>query len=192
MSLKFHFETDSPQLAKLIRDTAEKALPSEAAKAINRTITFAAKEAADAISRETGVSRTLIKRRLKAIKRRRASPKNLKAWGFMGEVEFPVSKLTPKPKKTGAGVTYKTLPGQAQNPKAFYAKMPSGKKSAYFRKTSARTPVKEVTINITKQMRRNLKRVLDTSAPAFMEQVFQENMQKRVHRDIIRAGLRNR
>ena len=192
MSLKFSFETDAPELAKLIREVAENALPSEAAKGVNKTMTFIANETATAISAETGIARNLVKRRIKALKRFRASPKRLTASGFMGEVEFPVGKLTPKPRKAGSGVTYKTVAGQAVNPRAFFAKMPSGRKSAYVRKGGGRLPIKEVKLDISKIMRRHLNRVLNTKAPEYMEKVFFEDMEKRVKRDIIRAGLRSR
>lgn len=189
MSLTFQFETDTPEMAELLYGLSEKVMRPEAAKAMNRTMTFIRQAAAKDVSARTGIKETLIRRRIKTIRTRRASSRKLDTQGFIGETPVVVSKMTPKPKKAGRGVTYKTIPGQSANPRAFYATMPSGKKSAFVRRSSARLPIDEERADIGPFLRRAVRGVLRNQAGNYFNSVFYENMQKRLTKEVVKRGL---
>jgi hypothetical protein len=193
MSLTFEFTTDTPEMAELLYEISERTMRSEAAKAMNRTMTFIRKEASVDVSRRTGVKQSIIRRRIKPIRTRRASMRKLSAMGFIGEVPVLVSKMTPRPRRVGKrGVTYKTMPGKPQNPKAFYAVMASGKKSAFARKGAARLPIVEERADIGPFLRRSVRNVLRKPAKDFFDEVFFTNMQKRIDREVAKRGLARR
>lgn len=192
MSIKFQFTSNTRELANLIGDIASKGMPSEAAKALNRSITYVKKEVAADVNRLTGISVPLLKRRVKQIKNKRASPKNLKTMGFVGEATIPVSKVSPKPRKAGTGVTYKTVTGQPIDPHAFHATMRSGKKTAWVRKTRARGSLTEKQIKIGPHLRRSTRRIMRGPAQRFFEKTFFQNMEKRITKSIARRGLTRR
>lgn len=189
MSLTFKFETDTPKMAELLYGISERVMRPEAAKAMNRTMTFVRKEAAQDVSSRTGIKQSLIRRRIKPIRTRRASARKLAAQGFIGETPVVVSKMQPRPKRAGRGVNYKTLPGQTTNPRAFFAQMPSGKKSAFARKGNARLPIVEERGDIGPFLRRAVRGVLRAKAGEFFNRTFYENMDKRLKREVVRRGL---
>lgn len=192
MSVTFKFESDTLELANLIADISKKTMPSEAAKALNRAVTYVKNEVAAEVSARTGIKQNLVKRRIKQIKNRRASPKKLITVGFVGEATIPVSKVTPRPKKSGSGVIYKTISGMGHDPKAFFAKMGSGQKSAFVRKSGSRLPIVEKQINIGPVLRRATRRIMRNPAHRFFEETFFDNMEKRINKDIAKRGLTHR
>lgn len=188
--MKFDFQSDVPDLVRHMREISEKAMPSESAKALNRTITFGRNEIAAHVSAQTGIPKALLKRRIKQMKGRRASPKNLKTSAFLGEATIPVSKLKPKPRRSGVGVNYKTITGQPINPKAFFATLKSGKKTAWVRKNSARKSLREVQVRVAPLMRRARRRIWGGPGKKFYEKTLFENMEKRIDKDLTKRGLR--
>jgi len=199
MSLTFQFETDTPEMAELLYGISEKVMRPEAAKAMNRTMTFIRKEAAKDVASRTGIKETLIRRRIKPIRTRRASSRKLATQGFIGETPVLVSLMSPKPRKAGRGVTYRTIPGQAPDPKAFYAVMTSGKKSAFVRKGAPKRrlppkysalPIEEERADIGPFLRRAVRGVLRSKAGNYFNSTFYENMDKRLMKEVVRRGLR--
>lgn len=189
MAFKFEVVSNSKDVADLLGELAKKGMPSEAAKALNRTITFVRNEVATEVSMRTGLSRALIKRRVKQIRNRRASPQHLVTEGFVGEVAVAVSKATPKPRRAGQGVTYKTLPNTPHDPRAFFARMPSGKRSAFVRTGTGRLPVTEITLKIGPYLRRSTRRVMRQPAAEFYSKVVTDNMEARMKKEIAKRGL---
>lgn len=190
--IKFPFESDFPDLASHIEEIGRKGMPSESAKALNRTQTYIRNQVADEVSTRTGISRPLIRRRIKPLRGRRASPKNQRTVGFVGEATIPVGKLKPKPRKAGPGVIYKTVPGQPVNPLAFHATLKNGKSSAWVRKSSARGSLREVQVRIDLYLRRSVRRVIRGPAQDFYFKTFQKNMQTRIDKDLAKRGLKKR
>jgi len=190
MSLTFQFETDTPEMAELLYGISEKVMRPEAAKAMNRTMTFIRKEAAKDVASRTGIKETLIRRRIKTIRTRRASARKLATQGFIGEAPVVVSKMMPRPKRAGRGVTYRTIPGQTPNSRAFFAQMPNGKRSAFARRGHARLPIDEERADIGPFLRRAVRGVLRSKAGNYFNSTFYENMDKRLMREVVRRGLR--
>ena len=190
MPVTFRFETNTPEMAEMLYEISERVMRPEAAKAMNRTMTFIRREASSQAARETGVSVGTLRRRIKAIKNRRSSARNLNATGFIGEVPVVVSRATPKPKGYArGGVKYKTLPGESQNPSAFFGVMPEGKKSAFARKGPSRLPIQEESMNVGPYLRSAVNSVLGESAGREFNGIFYENMRKRLEREVVRRGL---
>jgi len=198
MSLTFQFETDTPEMAEMLYGISEKVMRPEAAKAMNRTMTYIRKESAKDVSWRTGIKETLIRRRIKTIRTRRASARKLATQGFIGETPVVVSKMTPRPKRSGRGVTYRTIPGQSPNPKAFYAVMPNGKKSAFVRNGAPKRrrppkysalPIEEERADIGPFLRRAVRGVLRSKAGDYFNSTFYENMERRLKKEVVRRGL---
>ena len=191
MTSGFRFEviSNTEAQADLLQDIAQRVMPSESAKALNRAVTFTRKEVAADVSQRTQLPLALIRRRVKQIRTQRASGKNLRTVGFVGEASVPVSKAKPKPRKAGRGVSYKTLPTTPANPSAFYAKMPSGKATAWYRKTRARTNLREVHLKIGPYLRRATRRVIRGPAQEYYDKTLTENMEKRMTKEIQKRGL---
>lgn len=185
----FEFESDIDNLSDFLGGIGERYVPSEAAKALNRTQTFVKKEIAEEVSRRTGLRVAAIKRRLKTIKRQRANPRKLTVGGFVGEEVVSVSKLTPKPRRVGRGVRYAGMTGQPPKPNAFYGVMKSGKASAWYRTTSRRTPIKEVQYDIKIHLRRSVRSTLATKSRGFLNKTFEDNMQKRLQKEAAKRGI---
>lgn len=188
MGVKFEFDSDIDELAKFVR-SLERGARSEAAKALNRVPKFVKDQTGADIAARTGIPANLVKRRLKPIKAMRASPGNLRCVGFVGEATVPVSRLKPKPRKAGRGVTYKTITGQAHNPQAFFAQLSNGKRTAWVRKNAQRGSMREIQVDIKLLLRRNVRRLTKGPAQQFFNRVFLENMDKRVKRDAQRKGI---
>lgn len=189
MSFNFTVISNTKEVADLLGDLAKNAMPSESAKALNRAITYVRNEVSDEVSQRTGLSRALIKRRIKQVKNRRASPKILHTEGFVGEANVLVSKAAPKPQRAGTGVSYKTLPTTPADPHAFFARTPSGKRSAFSRTGSGRLPIKEKTLKIGPYLRRSTRRVIRGPAAAFYSRLIVENMEGRMNKEIAKRGL---
>lgn len=190
--IQFEISSDTDELAGLLGDIARKGMPAEAAKALNRSVTFVKNEVAGDVSQRTGISKALLKRRIKPIKNQRASAKRLRVAGFVGEASIPVSKLSPRPRKSGTGVTYKTIAGQPIDQQAFFAKLSNGKKTAWVRKNKSRGSMREKQIKIGLHLRRATRRIMRGPAHAFFEKTFFENMEKRINKDIAKRGLKRR
>lgn len=186
--VQFKFDSDIDHLAKFVR-SLEKGAASEAAKALNRVPKFVKDETGADISARTGIPANVVKRRLKPIKAMRASPSRLRIVGFVGEATVPVSKLKPKPRKAGRGVSYKTITGQPHNPHAFFATLSNGKRTAWVRKTRARGSMREIQVDIKLLLRRNVRRLTKAPAQRFFEATFLANMDKRVKKMADRKGI---
>lgn len=187
--IQITYDSNIRDLMEAVREIENNAMPSEAAKALNRTITFVRNEVATEVSGRTGISRALIRRRVKPIRGRRASPRKLTVAGFVGEASVPVSKVSPKPRKAGTGVTYKTVTGQPIDPRAFFARLKNGKQTAWVRKTKKRGSMREVQIKIDLFLRRSVRRVTRNPARQFFSRTFLENLETRVDKDLAKRGL---
>ncbi len=194
MSISFEFESDLPELVALFEEVGERVMPAEAAKSLNRTITFVRNEVANEVSGRTGIKRSLIRRRVKGTRRGRASSKRLEAGGFVGEEDIPVGKLTPKPRRSGRGVTHKTVTGQPVDTSAFFARGIRGRKggrsSAFARTTSARSSLVERKIRIRPFLRRSVRRVIRKPAEEFFMTTFHSNMLTRIEKEAAKRGLK--
>ena len=187
--ITFSFSSDASQVADLLGEIVRKGMPTEAAKALNKSVTFVRDEVSAEVSRQIGISRPLLKRRVKRIKSQRASPRNLRTAGFVGEQSIPVSKLKPAPRKAGRGVTYKSITGQPNDPNAFHAMLKSGKKTAWVRKTRARGSLEEKHIRIGPHLRRSTRRIMRTPAQKYFEKTLFENLENRINKNIAKRGL---
>ena len=147
--MDIEFSSDCPELVELMADIGGKYMNAVTSRTLNKTVNFVKREAAAEVSARTGVSAAKIRRRIKQIKALKARPGKLVTVGFVGEATIPVGDITPKPRAAGLrGVSYKVIPGSKAEPDAFFAKMASGRRSAYVRKTAASLPIREVQANI--------------------------------------------
>ena len=187
--ISFEFDSDIDHLSRFVRDIDKRYAPSEAAKALNRVPAFVKREAAADVSQRTGIKPALLRRRFKQLRGRRASPRNLRTAGFVGEATIPVSKLTPKPRKSGRGVTYKTVTGQPHDPRAFHATLKNGKRTAWVRRTAARGSMKEIQVDVRLLLRRAVRRIVRQPARRYFESTFADNMDKRIKREAQKRGI---
>lgn len=193
MSISFSFESDMPELVKLFDEIGDRAVKAEAAKALNRTVTFVRGEVSDEVATRTGIRKSLIRRRIKAIPRSRAKASRLTAKGFVGEEGIAVRHLRPKPRKAGRGAIYKTVTGQPVKSNAFFARGIRGRNgsrnSAFVRLTRERQSLREVQIRISPFLRRSTRRVLRTPAETFFNSTFHNNMDMRIEKEARKRGL---
>jgi len=191
--MKITVKSDCEQLTQLMGELADQYMNAETAKALNKTVTFVRAQAVIDVHAKTGISKVLLARRIKQIKSKRAKPRRLITSGFIGEATIPVGKLVPKPRgKHRQPATYKTIQGEGLGPSAFVATMPSGHKSAYFRKGESSLPIGEKQVKIGDVLRDGVDRAIRGPGKNKFDQYFLEGMDKAVQKGIAKRGLTRR
>ena len=188
--MDIEFSSDCPELVELMADIGGKYMNAVTSRTLNKTVNFVKREAAAEVSARTGVSAAKIRRRIKQIKALKARPGKLVTVGFVGEATIPVGDITPKPRAAGLrGVSYKVIPGSKAEPDAFFAKMASGRRSAYVRKTAASLPIREVQANIGPVLRRSVRRIMRDPAKTEFTGLFLLGMDSAVEKGLKKRGL---
>lgn len=189
--MNFEFKSENAQFARHLNELADKVAPAAQASALNSSAGHIRGRAVKIASKATGVPSSILKKRIAVPKSQKATKRFPRVIIFGGLWPVKVSKLKPKPRKLKSGkVKYKTGPGETINPGAFIGNNTNGSPSVFVRKSAARTPLANVTTEISSAVRSAVGGYSRSSAALkYYQKMLYSQMDRKVRSSLRRQGL---
>lgn len=192
--MNIEFSSDNPKLLKHLRELQKELAPRAQSAALNSTANYIRRGAVKIAQQKTGVQAKILNTRIAVPRGKKASVRSLKTVVFGGLWAVKVMKITPIPRKLTSGrVKYKTLPGQAVDPKAFMANNTNAQMSVFRRKGASRLPIENITVDIGPHVERAISGYGggQESQAYYRKRLFTE-MDRRIRGSLVRKGIRTR
>lgn len=140
--MQINVKADVQKVMAMLNDTQRNIVPQAASRAINKTLTTVAAEAARQVKQDigTGISIGFIKSNLE---KKQANYHNLYGSITAKGDRLPIIEIDPHAKQTAGGVSYRSRGETHEIPQAFLAVMKSGHKGVFTRKGKPRLPISE-------------------------------------------------